>query len=96
MEKYRHEPIPLAGDVPDKQPACRDEDPELFFPHGKSGPALIQIEEAKEVCRRCPITQVCLEWALNTDSHGIWGGTTEDERKAIRARQIRAQRRRAS
>ncbi len=33
---------------------CRDEDPELFFPIGTSGPALLQVEQAKSVCRRCP------------------------------------------
>ena len=33
--------------------ACLDEDPELFFPIGNTGPALLQIEEAKQVCRRC-------------------------------------------
>ena len=32
--------------------ACREVDPELFFPIGNSGPALLQIEEAKQVCRR--------------------------------------------
>ena len=32
---------------------CREEDPELFFPIGNTGPALLQIEEAKAVCRRC-------------------------------------------
>ena len=36
--------------------ACRDEDPELFFPIGNTGPALMQIEEAKLVCHRCPVT----------------------------------------
>nr|BFE68086.1 hypothetical protein GCM10020092_013870 [Actinoplanes digitatis] len=30
---------------------CRDEDPELFFPIGTSGPALLQVEQAKAVCR---------------------------------------------
>ena len=33
--------------------ACLDKDPELFFPVGNTGPALLQIEEAKSVCRRC-------------------------------------------
>ena len=28
--------------------ACLDEDPELFFPIGNTGPALLQIEEAKQ------------------------------------------------
>lgn len=27
--------------------ACLDKDPELFFPVGNTGPALLQIEEAK-------------------------------------------------
>ena len=43
--------------------ACRDEDPELFFPVGNTGPALSQIEEAKVVCARCTVTTDCLKWA---------------------------------
>ena len=31
---------------------CREEDPELFFPVGNSGPALAQIAKAKVVCNR--------------------------------------------
>ena len=45
---------------------CRDEDPELFFPIGTSGPALLQVEQAKAVCRRCPVTEDCLTWALES------------------------------
>ena len=40
--------------------ACRDEDPELFFPVGTSGPALLQIAEAKAVCHRCTVASQCL------------------------------------
>ena len=43
---------------------CRDEDPELFFPVGNSGPALAQVAAAKKVCNRCPVTSQCLAWAL--------------------------------
>ena len=43
---------------------CRDEDPELFFPIGTTGPALVQMEQAKTVCRRCPVVESCLDWAL--------------------------------
>ncbi len=46
--------------------ACREEDPELFFPIGNTGPALLQIEEAKAVCRRCPVMEQCLQWALES------------------------------
>jgi WhiB family transcriptional regulator, redox-sensing transcriptional regulator len=65
--------------------ACRDEDPELFFPVGKTGPALLQIEDAKEVCRRCEVVEACLRWALETGQDaGVWGGMSEDERRSIR------------
>jgi WhiB family redox-sensing transcriptional regulator len=62
---------------------CRDEDPELFFPVGTSGPALLQIAEAKTVCRRCPVVSECLSWALDSGQDaGVWGGMSEDERRA--------------
>ena len=65
--------------------ACRDEDPELFFPVGKTGPALLQIEDAKAVCRRCEVVDACLRWALETgQDDGVWGGMSEDERRSMR------------
>ncbi|EMF27403.1 WhiB family transcriptional regulator [Streptomyces pseudogriseolus] len=67
--------------------ACRTEDPELFFPIGTSGPSLLQTEQAKAVCRRCPVREQCLEWALETgQSIGVWGGTSETERRALKRR----------
>lgn len=67
--------------------ACRDEDPELFFPIGDSGPALVQIEDAKEVCRSCPVVDSCLRWALESGQDGgVWGGMSEDERRALKRR----------
>ncbi|MEW2048629.1 WhiB family transcriptional regulator [Streptomyces sp. NBC_00377] len=71
---------------------CRHEDPDLFFPIGTSGPALLQAEQAKAVCRRCPVQEACLEWAMETDQTlGVWGGTNENERRALK-RRIRARR----
>lgn len=64
---------------------CRDENPELFFPAGNTGPALLQIAEAKAVCRRCPVASECLAWALESGQDaGVWGGMSEDERRALR------------
>ena len=71
--------------------ACLTEDPELFFPIGNTGPALLQIEEAKRVCRRCEVREQCLNWALdNGQDHGVWGGMSEDERRALKRRQARS------
>jgi WhiB family redox-sensing transcriptional regulator len=67
------------------QAACCDIDPELFFPIGNVGPALVQIGQAKQVCARCPVRVPCLEWALESGQEaGVWGGTSEDERRALR------------
>lgn len=76
---------------------CRDEDPELFFPVGTDGLALVQIAEAKTVCRRCPVAAECLAWALETGQDaGVWGGMSEDERRALRRRNARARSRRTA
>jgi WhiB family redox-sensing transcriptional regulator len=75
--------------------ACRQPgtDPELFFPVSESGPAARQIAAAKAVCARCPAAAECRDWALRAgEPAGIWGGTTPEERRALRrARQPRAQ-----
>lgn len=67
--------------------ACRAEDPDLFFPVGSTGPALLQTQQAKAVCRRCPVRERCLEWALDSGQPiGVWGGTDENERRALKRR----------
>lgn len=79
--------------IPDwrHEAACRGEDPDLFFPLGNTGPAVLQIEDAKAVCRRCGVTDTCLRWALDTGQEaGVWGGLSEDERKSLKRRRARA------
>lgn len=66
--------------------ACRSADPDLFFPVSSSGRSMAQAEQAKTVCARCPVQRECLEFALRTrQAHGVWGGTTEQERQVIDA-----------
>jgi len=67
--------------------ACRDVDPEVFFPVGSTGPAVRKIAEAKAVCRGCPVRLVCLQYALAThQDDGVWGGYDEAERRELRRR----------
>ena len=64
---------------------CRDEDPELFFPVGTTGPAASQIVAAKAICSLCEVRMECLEWAMATAQEaGVWGGLSEEERRALR------------
>ena len=69
--------------------ACRGADLKVFFPgRGESaGPA-------RQVCAACPVRQQCLDYAIsNAITHGIWGGLTERERRALRSRWVRVSRR---
>lgn len=67
--------------------SCRTYDPELFFPVGTTGPAVLQTEEAKAVCRFCPSRVECLTWAFDSGQDaGVWGGMSEAERR-VAARQ---------
>jgi WhiB family redox-sensing transcriptional regulator len=67
--------------------ACREEDPELFFPIGTTGPALLQVEQAKAVCRSCSVIDDCRSWALESgQDSGVWGGLSEEERFALKRR----------
>ena len=64
---------------------CRDTDPELFFPVGTTGQALLQIAKAKGVCCECPVKVECLDFAMDTNQDtGIWGGLSEEERRQMR------------
>ncbi|WP_442778027.1 WhiB family transcriptional regulator [Streptomyces echiniscabiei] len=67
-----------------RRAACVGEDPELFFPIGRKGPAVRDTAAAKRVCAHCPVSPQCLDWALRSgQTSGVWGGTCEDERAAL-------------
>lgn len=59
---------------------CLEVDPEIFFPErGGSSKA------ARTVCNDCPVRIECLRYALsNREQFGIWGGTSERERRKLR------------
>lgn len=77
--------------------ACRDTDPDLFFPIGSTGQAIDQIEAARSVCVDCEVRDACLEFALATNQEsGVWGGTSEEERRKLRKAWLAARRRRSA
>ena len=67
--------------------ACREADPELFFPDRDIRSARAQLKTARLICRGCPVSATCLSWALASGQEaGIWGGLTEDERRRLHRR----------
>jgi WhiB family redox-sensing transcriptional regulator len=77
--------------------ACISADPELFFPVAEGSAADGQTRSALRVCAGCGVRQQCLDFAMTTgETHGIWGGTTPDERIRARRRSMRHRRERQS
>ncbi|MEU7092947.1 WhiB family transcriptional regulator [Kitasatospora aureofaciens] len=68
---------------------CRGvEDPDLFFEDTDAH----AIEEAKGYCRGCSVREACLAGALDRrEAHGTWGGLSLDERQAILAPVVAAE-----
>jgi WhiB family transcriptional regulator, redox-sensing transcriptional regulator len=65
------------------QAACRDAYPEAFFPISERDVA--NREHALTYCRACVIRTDCLRVAMRDKSiQGIWGGTDERDRAALR------------
>jgi WhiB family transcriptional regulator, redox-sensing transcriptional regulator len=66
---------------------CRGLSPSLFFPPDGEG-----VQAARPVCGECPVRVQCLEFALANDiNNGVWGGTSERERRRILRRRNRSQ-----
>lgn len=82
---------PLAGaDASWMQDAkCREVGPSVMVPPplvpGSAGQLLHQrrVAAAKAVCVGCPVIDPCLEWAIRYREVGVWGGTTDSERRRI-------------
>lgn len=58
---------------------CRNYPPGAFFPSDGVG-----VDAARQICEGCPVKGACLEYALaNRIDHGVWGGSSERERRRI-------------
>ncbi len=78
-------PRPLEPPQPWKEDAaCRGTNLDWFFP-GRKEPAGTTAK-ARRICAACPVKAECLEYAIEYDMPGIWGGTTRKQRLSMRKR----------
>lgn len=69
----------------DKGPTnCSSYDPELFFPDPESINFYYMLKVAKNVCTSCPYQLECLQFAVENNEPGVWGGTAEGERRRMK------------
>ena len=74
--------LPKQVNPPDfwqERAACYGLDPEVFFPTTEEEASL-----ALSYCGVCRVREVCLAWAVrNGERYGVWGGTTEQQRRRL-------------
>ncbi|HEY2285934.1 MAG TPA: WhiB family transcriptional regulator [Streptosporangiaceae bacterium] len=71
--------------------ACLNADPDVFFPISVAGASATQVRTARAICAGCPVRPDCTDFALeHREISGIWGGTTDEERRKLRRARARA------
>ena len=88
MSTINHQPARPVADDWDWQlsAVCRGMDVDAFYhPAGERlDEKTARINQAKQICRRCPVISQCATWALRTrEPYGVWGGMSETERAEI-------------
>lgn len=74
---------PAPGDW-DSRGRCVGEDPDLFFPsHGDPG------TKARAICAACAVRSQCLDYAVEADEYGIWGGLDQVQRRNMKRQRRR-------
>jgi WhiB family redox-sensing transcriptional regulator len=65
--------------------ACKNEDPEIFYPdmHSSHGQKIAKF--AIKICGDCPVRLKCAEHGIRHERYGVWGGMTEGERTRYRS-----------
>ena len=66
----------------DPRRACKGEPHARFFPRGAG-----VNQETRDMCAGCPVREACLQWALDNDEYGFWGGTSTEERAHMLGKQ---------
>jgi WhiB family transcriptional regulator, redox-sensing transcriptional regulator len=72
--------------LPEDQRACYGMDTEIFC--GVEGEStndrVFREQEAVLICRGCELVDECLRWAMTYGERGVWGGTTDEDRRYLR------------
>jgi len=85
--RVNHKIPPMNIALPVDLRACYGMDPELFVGPDVEGTEdkIFREQEAKDICRTCPLVIECLQWAQTHNEYGVWGGTNRDDRRRLRA-----------
>jgi hypothetical protein len=65
-------------------PACSGLNTELFFTEERGNYA--HLDYIKKICKTCPVRVECFDYSMDNLVHGIWAGTTKEERDRYRSK----------
>lgn len=82
----RREKIKTGEGIPSPQfdGLCKGKTDLFYRPYSSKAAARMMIVEVKAICARCPHLEPCREWGIHHEEFGVWGGMTEQERRAYR------------
>lgn len=67
--------------------SCRNLDTNLFYiDDANNNRDQRDLVLLKKMCATCPLVSACAEWSLHHELYGFWAGTTERDRKFLRAK----------
>jgi WhiB family transcriptional regulator, redox-sensing transcriptional regulator len=82
----------LAEELWQKKAACKGPQSAMFFPPStfeRKDEKEDRESNAKRICAGCAVRTACLDYAVRIrESHGIWGGMNEVERRHLSARAV--------
>lgn len=58
---------------------CKGSPAKIFFQYD-----VVRDRLAKAICQGCPVREPCLQYALDNDETGVWGGTNDKDRDRLR------------
>jgi WhiB family redox-sensing transcriptional regulator len=74
----------MQNELPPKDGNCSGKPVSWFYPEPRTRSITKETRAALSYCKECRVRERCLEYALKWEVHGIWGGTTENERHHMR------------
>ena len=74
----------MESDLWKDQANCKNVDTNIFFPNDMGQIKPEKMSEALHYCHNCPVSDKCLDYAINSNIQvGIWGGMSTRARRQI-------------
>lgn len=74
----------MSGDDWFKRAMCKGKPAEIFFILREDKDQRVKRNMAYAICNSCEVSKECLDYAITNREIGIWGGTSDRDRRKMR------------